>query len=504
MRSVLIPSLLIAGIAAPTAALAQQTAADPWTALTVQDVDAYCRDIRGIHPGMVDPYAPGFAERVEQACSTAVEQAEDADSYYDWRDTMAELVGGFRDGHTNISFVLTPLTRRWPGFLIYGQGGRWVVRRPDHSNVAAPGDPPEGAVLLGCDGQEAEEFLRERLDPALADWTKLPERIRLAYRAFVAMPDGGPPPVRTCRFELDGEVTETALDWRSISYRDLVSFIPEYSRRGMRSAIDAEFANDGHAWIRLANVSNEAALKALEADLIANQARLRAAPYIVFDLRGNAGGNSTWGVRFASILWGEEAVEARRLASESTEPGEYGKFWRGSKRASDVVLEEAAEYATRGPDWVPFADYWRERGEELGAQEEDGLVQDECCQPQPAPTDMPTPHYDGRVFVLTDAAAYSSGVIVMNALKFMGAIHVGEVSGHNEVWGESVGPLTLPSGLGTYRIPVSVIRQPRSSLGGLPPDIAWQGAMDDEEEIRAWIAGLAEQPDLGAERAGSD
>lgn len=79
-----------------------------------------------------------------------------------------------------------------------------------------------------------------------------------------------------------------------------------------------------------------------------------------------------------------------------------------------MVLAEAAEYATRGPDWVPFADYWRERGEELGAQEEDGLVKDECCQPQPAPTDIPTPHYDGRVFVLTDAAAYSSGVIVMN------------------------------------------------------------------------------------------
>lgn len=89
--------------------------------------------------------------------------------------------------------------------------------------------------------------------------------------------------------------------------------------------------------------------------------------------------------------------------------------------------------------------------------------------------------------MLTDAAAYSSGVIVMNTLKRMGAIQVGEVSGQNEVWGESVGPLTLPSGLGTYRVPVSVIRQPRSSLGGLPPDIAWPGAMDDEEGIRAWI-----------------
>ena len=47
------------------------------------------------------------------------------------------------------------------------------------------------------------------------------------------------------------------------------------------------------------------------------------------------------------------------------------------------------------------------------------------------------------------------------------------------------------SGLGYYRIPVSIIRQPRSSLGGLPPDIPWPGAMDDDQGLQQWIAGLA-------------
>jgi hypothetical protein len=81
----------------------------------------------------------------------------------------------------------------------------------------------------------------------------------------------------------------------------------------------------------------------------------------------------------------------------------------------------------------------------------------------------------------------------MNTLKRMGAIQVGEASGQNEVYGESVGPFDLPSGLGWYRIPVSIIRQPRSSLGGLPPDIRWSGAMDDDAGLRAWIAGLASE-----------
>ena len=486
-------SLLVFALAAPSLAFAQTTGENPWGSLTQRDVEAYCRDIRGIHPGMVDPYAPGFADRVERACAVALETAGDATSYFAWRDTMGELVGGFRDGHTTIRYLLTPTSYRWPGFLIYGQGGRWVVRRPDLPRVAPADDPPEGAVFLGCDGQSADAYLERQLDPARADWTKAPERIRLAYRAFLVLPNNEPPPAETCRFELDGRVTETTLSWRSISYGDLVSIAPTYTRRGLRNAIDVEFGEDGHAWIRLANVSNVIALRALEEELLAKQALLRAAPYVVFDLRGNAGGNSMWGGTFASILWGKEAVEARRLASATRVPGEYGKYWRASERASTSVIAEADEYATRGPEMKEFADFWRALGEELGAQGEDGLLEDECCQVSPVPDIIPDPEYDGKVFVITDAAAFSSGVVVMNTLKLMGAVQLGEPSGQNEVWGEVVGPLPLPSGLGTYRVPVSIIRQPRSSLGGLPPDIAWPGAMDDDEGIRAWVLELSQR-----------
>lgn len=240
---------------------------------------------------MVEPYAAGFANRVEQAFSAAAQKAKAPVTYYDWRDTMGEPVESFRDGRTNIRFLLTPLRLQWPGFLIEGQAGHWVVRRPDLDDVAPPGNPPERAVFRGCDGQPGEAFPQNRLDPALADWSNLPERIRLAYRAFVAMQDADPLPAKTCRFELEGEVTETELDWRSFAYHELMSFASTYTRRGLRSAIDLEFSDDGHAWIRLANVSNETALKALEAEMPANQARLRSAPYVEFDLRGNAGGN---------------------------------------------------------------------------------------------------------------------------------------------------------------------------------------------------------------------
>jgi hypothetical protein len=149
------------------------------------------------------------------------------------------------------------------------------------------------------------------------------------------------------------------------------------------------------------------------------------------------------------------------------------------------------EYAAEGPDFVELAQYWRALGDTIAAAKEDGLYQDECCRPKPRPSLVPSSTYTGKAFVLTDAGCFSSCVVVLNTFKRMGAIQVGEASGQNEVWGESVGPFNLPSGLGWYRIPVSIIRQPRSSLGGLPADISWSGAMDDDQGLREWIATLA-------------
>ena len=89
-----------------------------------------------------------------------------------------------------------------------------------------------------------------------------------------------------------------------------------YLRRGasISHPTSVEFAADGHVWVHFNDFLDETRLKALEAELAAKESLLRAARYVVFDLRATGGGNSTWGGRLASILWGKDAVEAR-LAS---------------------------------------------------------------------------------------------------------------------------------------------------------------------------------------------
>src|SRR5206468_12468773 len=123
------------------------------------------------------------------------------------------------------------------------------------------------------------------------------------------------------------------------------------------------------------------------------------------------GGNYTWVGRLSSILWCKEAVEGPRLAEQSSNPAYYCKYWRRSKAAAAKMHAAANEYAAEGPDFAEIAQYWRELGDTIAAGKKDGLYQDECCRPQPRPSVVPKSAYSGKVFVLTDAGCFSSGVV---------------------------------------------------------------------------------------------
>lgn len=476
------------------AAVTPDVPVSPWRLLAERDVAAVCQNVQGIHPAMRDPLTPGFATATEAACERARSEATAAVSYADWRDALSALIMSFRDGHLNLRMAVEPVRVRWPGFLVDGRNDGYVVRYPAGLPVAEDA-PPEGARLVGCDGLDAEALLHSRLDGRSADLSKAPERIRQAYRLLLDYRIEGEPSLTRCVFQTPTGDATVDLDWREVALAAISPTLPPFTRR-MTRPIGMEWLSDGGAWIALGNVSEEGRLKALEAEMTEAQAKLRAAPYVVFDLRGGAGGNSMWGGTLAAILWGAEAVQGRRLAAQSEDPAHYGKFWRASALSANGIRESGDRFAAQGPDMAEVAEFWHALAAEIEAKPDGDatLLMDECCRPGQRPASVPAPAYGGKAFVVTDAGTFSSSVIVMNTFKRMGAIQIGEPSGQNEVYGESIGPITLPSGLGSYRVPVSIIRQPRDQLGGLPPDVAWTGAMDDEAGIRAWVAELAKRP----------
>lgn len=86
-----------------------------------------------------------------------------------------------------------------------------------------------------------------------------------------------------------------------------------------REAFSSETATPDLFWVRIPFFMPQ------EQDLVAMQliintmSKLRDVPCIVFDLRGNCGGNSDWGKQIANALFGEPYAALRRAQALATE-----------------------------------------------------------------------------------------------------------------------------------------------------------------------------------------
>lgn len=261
-----------------------------------------------------------------------------------------------------------------------------------------------------------------------------------------------------------------------------------------RRPIALSYRADGAALIQIGSFGDETKLRELAKAMTADHARLRAARYVVFDLRGNRGGNSTWGGTYGRILFGDPVVDAL------DEPAS-GKFFRASPEAVGRLRLMANGYRDAGQSMVEVADYWTKIADRVAASPDGDskLFTDFLNAPVKKPSRPPVPAYRGPVYVLTDAGCFSSCVVAANILIKLGGINVGEVMGENEEYGEITGPIDLPSKLGRYWLPISIIRQRQEDLGGRPVVHAWNGAMDDDTGILAWIADLSKHTPLRGE-----
>lgn len=246
----------------------------------------------------------------------------------------------------------------------------------------------------------------------------------------------------------------------------------------------------------VSSFGDEVALNRLLSALENDVESLRSAPFIVVDLRGNRGGNSTWGERFSRVIWGDFEVDARQQRQSADQPPVLGKLWRASAEAEAAARQVASGFADGGEAYASVARYWTEVADRIAAAPEGDrvLVVDPCCTPELAQVSTPIAAdgslYHGQVFVLIDSGCFSSCVIAANTFILMGGIPVGEPSGQNEEYGEVIGPVDLPSGLASYLLPVSIIRQRPEGLI-VRPVMRWPGAMDDDAGLRVWVEGLA-------------
>lgn len=477
-------------LATPGLAMAQQGAGPSWGQALREDAQAFHDLVAENHPGPVDAENPAFNAALEDGLALALDRARTADSYSAWRAALTEYAATFNDGHlglTNIKDNAQPTPVKWPGFLVglrSGPGG-------DRYEVAFSREvsaPPVGAALASCDGRSAEALGREMIGREVGRWSLQSTRVSHAVWTFV---DAGNPYVRRperCDFVIDGRVTGYALSWRPLDPADRDAGIA--AANGERFTAPTELRSwDRGLWIGLGDFGADPRtpagekLTALLGEAEARAAELRAAPVVVFDLRGNNGGSSTWISTMARSIWGVAYVDARPVDSATID-------WRAS--ADNLAqLESYRTQFSSQPDTLAYLN--RLIDGMKAARASDSSLFHEADEPKPPREAAPINPVAGKVYVLTDYGCASACLDAVDLLTTLGAVQIGQETSADTLYNE-IRYVPLPSGRVTAFVPMKVYRgRLRGNNQPAVPTHVWTGALTDTAGLERWIGQLARE-----------
>lgn len=488
VRAPLILTLAAALVGAVPAAAqiqpAKPEAAGHWRALAEMDLEAAYALVRDNHPAAVPVVGDdAFRANLDRAIAEGRARVARVDSYAGYAATLNAFAVSLGDKHIWSRQAVRPAIYHWTGLSIARRGGGWWV-----AGDARGGGQPSllGAKLIGCDGRAADDLGAERLGTYRAVWSIEAQRVQVA--PWLLIDDGNPFLTRpaACEFEAGGTRSTVTLTWSRIGPVGLTPHITKAVNIGAAGFGVRPFA--GGYWIALESLDDRA--RAVVDAVKAQAADLRAAPLVVVDLRGNGGGSSSFGDEIAVALMGERYVRRVQVGGGA----DCGEAWRATPDNLEGLRafqrEAGANLDPRTRKFLDDAEASLQRALRDG-KPFDGPVA--ACPgvdgPEPAPADGRGSTLAGRMVVLTDAACFSSCLLVTRQLRALGALHVGDATDAATRYME-VREALLPSGISYASTLQKVAMGAPRQIGPFVPSRLWDGAMTDTPGLEAWIAAM--------------
>jgi len=478
-----VAGFLLAGLlCSPFAAQAQDNTAIHWRALTQIDVEAAHKLLADNHPAATHTVNdPAFMSALKSAYTDARAHALKVTNYPGYVATLGAFANAMGDGHIWSRPLYVPNIIQWAGLSTVKRGPNWVVASEDKDIV---GEDLTGARIVSCDGIPVDDFARDTLGRYQRVWSVEAMRVLAAPRLLVD--EGNPFVTRpaACVVEKDGAQHAVTLHWKNISRAAFLAAIKGVTGKagyGIRPV------GSGY-WISIETLSVKAqpVIDAAKAQ----QEQLRAAPYVVIDVRGNGGGDDEYGRKLASILYGDAYTAAH--IGQAADDATCQPVWRAS--AENIKAVDAA------------AQTFAQSGETMGAKEySEGVVamrkalqthheltgNPTCTPPQSTPVAASAPSLmHGRVFLLTDSACFSSCINIAGFFRRLDATLVGQTTGADTHFSE-VREITLPSGLSTFSTLQAIESDMPRAVGPYAPDVPYDGDISDTAALEKWVAQLA-------------
>jgi hypothetical protein len=480
--------LLLTGLlAAGAAALAEPAAAEPaaadWPAIARRDMEFAGSAMASMHAG-VAAGQPSVTVPLETGLRAGLAEAATVHSALDYRRLMRRFISGFGDPHTGID--LHQNMQGWTGLLIDRVDGRYRVVWSEPGWPAAL--PPAGAQVQSCDGVWFGTYLQTAVAPFAKYSVEYdPTFSLLAIQSMFDLGLGWTP--KRCVFVLpDGSRKTYALAMRGTEDPAMARQAQAawYRARSPGTPVGLSSIGAGKTWVGMPNFDGASSGAAYEA-LYPRLAALPKSGWVVFDLRGNGGGNSSWGTRALAALFGDGFAEHLSAA------GGAEKYLVANANTV-AVLKHYISAPEFGADKSGFeADLARVEAA-MRAGEKLALVAGE-----PGAADAPVAgakRPNGpRIAALIDRSCFSS---CMNFLQQIRAIDDSVVLGEATIGYSPFGEISrvaLPSGLGSLAIPTAWYKTAQATREPFVPDLAYTGDMADTAALQRWVAAQLAQLD---------
>lgn len=469
-------ALLLTALFGAGAASAAESAATDWPAIARRDMEFAGSAMASMHAG-VAAGQPSVTVPLETGLRTGLAEASLVHDELGYRRLMARFVSGFGDPHTSID--LRQSMQGWTGLVLDRVDGRYRVVWSEPGWPSAL--PPAGAEVRSCDGVWFGTYLQMAVAPFAKFSVEYDRTFSvLAIQSMYDLGLGWTP--KSCVFVLrDGSRKTYALALRSTgdpaTARQAKAAWQRVRSPGTPVGLSSFGA--GKSWVGMPNFDGAASGAAYEA-LYPRLAVLPKSGWVVFDLRGNGGGNSAWGNRALAALFGEAFAD--RLAAV----GGAEKYLVADAN-SEALLKHymtAPEFASSRESTA--ADLARVQAA-MGAGEKLALVRG-----KPGDADRPAvpakrPH-GPRIAAVIDRTCFSS---CMNFLQQLRAIDdtvvLGEPTSGYSPFGE-ISVVALPSGLGSLHVPTAWFKTAQATREPFFPDLAFSGNMADTAALQRWVA----------------
>jgi hypothetical protein len=467
--------------AAATPAAARSAAF--WRASLRDDVEAAYRMLRDDHPGAAPEAGDRLFQRtLEEAHELAARSASQVDSFAGYAATLARFANAFGDKHVRSRPVLEAARPEWAGLIVSRRGARWIVADAEQGSAVGT---LLNAQLVSCDGRTPDDWGAQILGQYRVDWSVDAQRIQAA--PWLLINEGNPfvPRPASCVFAQTGAADRrVALDWRPVPRSVLAARMDKVSLFGA-AGFGVRKVGSGF-WIAVQELTDNAV--PVVADVQARAGEIRAAPFLVLDLRGDGGGSSMFGDEIAAAILGDGYVKAVVGEPVADCGGEVIRVSEDNLRQLQMYRDVLGP--KRSPEFIKTFDDLLKRAEAARAAGR-GFTGPLSC-PRKAKPPRPAPAYRGTLFLVTDGVCFSSCLEVVSNWRDLGAIQLGQTTDADTHYSE-VRDVPMPSGLSTFSTMMGIDLNSPAREGPFVPSQVYEGDIRDTPALEAWVSRIAAQ-----------